>query len=285
MTLLTKMRWTIAVGVLFLVATAAAQQATNQPQPEAKASSQTEEAKAPEVKAPPEAAAASVTQKVEPVVMQSRKDKISYAFGVDLARDIQRQKDEVNVDLMMRALTDTLAGKPLVMTDEEVKATLKKFEEEQKHDYEHAKSMIGERNKREGETFFSENAKKDGVVTLPSGLQYKILKQADGKKPAIDDQVVCHYRGMLVDGTEFDSSYKRNEPVTLPVRSIMAGWTQALQLMPVGSKWQIVIPPQLAYGEKIVAGLGPNATLIFEVELLSIKDKSQDKAQTASAAK
>jgi len=141
--------------------------------------------------------------------------------------------------------------------------------------------MVAEKNKKAGEAFFSENAKKDGVNTLPSGLQYKILKKGDGKLPALDDRITCQYRATLLDGTEFDSSEKRGHAVTLPVKGIMAGWTQALQMMPVGSRWQLFIPPQLAYGEKIVNGIGPNAMLVFEVELLSI----QDKTQTASAAK
>jgi FKBP-type peptidyl-prolyl cis-trans isomerase len=218
---------------------------------------------------------------VEELGIQNRTDRISYAFGMDLARDLKRQKSDLNVDLLMRALKDSLDDKPLLMTDDEVTATLKQVEAEQKQDYEHAKTMIAEKNRRAGESFFSENAKKEGVVTLPSGLQYKILKKGDGKTPTLDDKVVCQYKGTLLDGTEFDSSEKRGHAVTLPVKGIMAGWTQALQMMPAGSKWQLFIPPQLAYGEKIINGIGPNAMLIFEVEVVSIEDKPQ----TASAAK
>jgi FKBP-type peptidyl-prolyl cis-trans isomerase FklB len=217
---------------------------------------------------------------VEPTI-QDRKDKISYAFGMDLARDLKRQKNDLNVDLLMKALKDALADKPLLMTDDEVTATLKQLEAEQKQDYEHARLMIAQKNKTAGEAFFSENAKKEGVVTLPSGLQYKILKKGDGKTPILDDKVLCQYKATLLDGTEFDSTEKRGHAVTLPVKGIMAGWTQALQMMPVGSKWQLFIPPQLAYGEKIVNGIGPNAMLIFELEVISIEDKQQ----TASAAK
>jgi FKBP-type peptidyl-prolyl cis-trans isomerase len=183
--------------------------------------------------------------------------------------------------LLIRALTDALAGKDLLMTDEEVTATLKTVELEQKQDSEHAKSMIALKNRKAVEAFVAENVKKEGVVTLPSGLQYKILKQGDGKMPGPDDMIVCQYIGTLIDGSEFDSTYKRNQAATLPVKGLMAGWTEALQLMPVGSKWQIFIPPHLAFGEKAVGGIGPNAMLIFEVELISI----QDKAQSASAAK
>jgi len=228
----------------------------------------------PAVRAEQEATVTTKTQQDE-LTIQSHKDKVSYAFGVDLARDLKRQKEDLNVDLLVRALTDALAGKNLLITDEEVTATLKTVEAEQKHDFEHAKMMIAERNRKAVEAFVAENVKKEGVVTLPSGLQYKILKQGDGKMPMLDDHVVCHYRGTLVDGTEFDSSYKRNQPATLPVKGVMAGWTQALQMMPVGSKWQIFIPPQLAYGERSVSGIGPNAMLIFEVELISIQDKQQ----------
>ena len=237
-------RWTLTLGMALLGGTASAQQVP----------------------------AAKQTQQ-EPPTIQSRKDKVSYAFGVDLARNLKRQKEDLNVDLLVTALTDALAGKNLLMTDEEVSATVKKFEAEQKQDFEHAKAMIAEKNKRAVEAFVAENVKKEGVVTLPSGLQYKILKKGDGKIPTLDDRVVCNYRGTLVDGTEIDSSYRRNQPATLPVKSVIAGWSQALQLMPVGSKWQIFIPPQLAYGEKIVGGIGPNAMLIFEVELISIQDK------------
>jgi FKBP-type peptidyl-prolyl cis-trans isomerase FklB len=226
------------------------------------------------VNAVPATPPVGVPQPEEPTIL-NRKDRVSYAFGVGLARDLQRQKDNLNVDLLVRALTDALWGKNLLMSDDEVAATVKTFEAEQKQDFEHAKIMVAQKNKKAGEAFVADNAKKEGVVTLPSGLQYKVLKKGDGKIPTLDDHVVCHYRGTLVDGTEFDNSYGRTEPPTLPVKGIIAGWAQALQLMPVGSKWQIFIPPQLAYGEKMVGGIGPNATLIFEVELLSIQDKTQ----------
>ena len=284
-------RWLVTTGVVLLVGTVVGQQAAtvnnssptkaaNTPQPEAGATSKSE----PGASAPmtvEEAAVTPAKNQSDDATIQSRKDKISYAFGVDLARDLKQQKNDLNIDLLMRALKDALADKPLVMTDDEVTATLKQLQAEQKQDYEHARMMVAEKNKKAGEAFFSENAKKDGVITLPSGLQYKILKKGDGKLPALDDRITCQYRATLLDGTEFDSSEKRGHAVTLPVKGIMAGWTQALQMMPVGSRWQLFIPPQLAYGEKIVNGIGPNAMLVFEVELLSI----QDKTQTASAAK
>jgi FKBP-type peptidyl-prolyl cis-trans isomerase len=209
------------------------------------------------------------------LAIQNRTDKISYAFGLDLARDLKRQKNVLNIDLLMRAMKESLDDKPLLMTDDEVTATLKQVEAEQKQDFEHAKMMIAKRNREAGEAFFAENARKEGVVTLPSGLQYKILKKGDGKTPTLDDKVVCKYKGTLLDGTEFDNTDGRGGTVTVPLKGLMAGWTQALQMMPVGSKWQLFLPPQLAYGDKIVNGIGPDAMLIFEVELMSIEDKPQ----------
>jgi FKBP-type peptidyl-prolyl cis-trans isomerase len=224
--------------------------------------------------ATPPAAASGESAKQAPTI-NSRKDKLSYAFGMDLARDLKRQKNDLNVDLLITALTDALAGKTTLMTDDEVIATLKSFEQDRKQDLEHARNMLSEKNKKAGQEFFAQNLRKDGIVTLPSGLQYKILKQGDGKKPTLDDKVVCNYRGTLLDGKEFDSSYKKNQPATLPVKGLIKGWSEALQLMPVGSKWQIFIPPQLAYGERVVGGVAPNAMLIFEVELVSIVEKPQ----------
>jgi FKBP-type peptidyl-prolyl cis-trans isomerase FklB len=133
-------------------------------------------------------------------------------------------------------------------------------------------NQLAEKNKNDGEAFLAENAKKQGVITLPSGLQYKIIKPGTGRKPKPTDEVTTHYRGTLIDGTEFDSSYRRGEPTSFPVNGVIAGWTEALQLMPVGAKWQLFIPPHLAYGERGAGGqIGPNATLIFEVELIAIK--------------
>jgi FKBP-type peptidyl-prolyl cis-trans isomerase FklB len=235
----------------------------------------------------PKAQAPAASGKTEPAapVVQSRRDKVSYAFGADLARDLKRQSVEINTDLVVRALTDSLAGRKLIMTDEEVAATLNQFAAEQKEDYQHARMMVADKNKKASETFVAENVKKEGIVTLPSGLQYKVLKRGNGRTPSLEDYVVCNYKGALLDGTEIDGSYKRKEPTILPVKGVIPGLMQALQLMPVGSKWQVFIPPPLAYGEKIVGGVGPNAMLIFEVELLSIKDKTQIAQESQSAEK
>jgi len=144
---------------------------------------------------------------------------------------------------------------------------------------------FAERNLQDGESFLGRNKTEEGVVTLPSGLQYRVLRTGDGRKPGLDDKVVCHYRGTFIDGTEFDSSYKRNQPVTFPVKVVIKGWTEALQLMPVGSKWQLFVPASLAYGERGAGAIiGPNATLIFEVELLSVQESAvQTKGSSASA--
>ena len=171
----------------------------------------------------------------------------------------------------MTGLRDTLAGKTLLMTEEELQKVMSAFQKDLMQKQADAAKLAGEKNKKEGTLFLAENKKKEGVVTLPSGLQYKILKEGDGKKPTIDDSVICHYRGLLIDGTEFDNSYKRNQPATFPVKGVVKGWSEALQLMPVGSKWQLVIPPELAYGASGGGPIGPESTLIFEVELRSIK--------------
>jgi FKBP-type peptidyl-prolyl cis-trans isomerase FklB len=264
------MRWIVTLGIALLVGSATAQEApVNHSQDSGSAS-----------QAAPEAVAADKSPQ-SAATIQNRKDKLSYAFGVDLARDLKRQRNGLNVDLVLRALTDAMADKKLLMTDEEVTATLKTFDQERKQDLEHAKNMLADKNKKAGQEFFAKNLRREGIVTLPSGLQYKILKQGDGKMPTLDDKVVCNYRGTLLDGKEFDSSYKKNQPSTLPVKGLIKGWSEALQLMPVGSKWQLFIPPQLGYGERMVGGIAPNAMLIFEVELISIVNK--DKVQGIAA--
>jgi FKBP-type peptidyl-prolyl cis-trans isomerase len=263
MTTRTIIQTAVGIAIALIAGAAGAQQA-------ARANAAAQAATAPGTQ--PTAPVASDKVESAGPTIQSHRDKVSYAFGADLARDLKRRSAEINPDLVARALDDSLAGKKLIMTDEEVTATLSQFQAEQKQDYQHARAMIGEKNRKAAETFVAGNVKKDGVVTLPSGLQYKVLKKGSGKTPTPDDTVVCNYRGTLLDGTEIDSSYKRKEPSALPVKGVIAGLTEALELMPVGSKWQVFVPPTLAYGDKIVAGVGPNAMLIFELELLSIKD-------------
>ena len=206
---------------------------------------------------------------------KSDKDKISYAIGMNVGKNLQRSSIDVDPAIVTKGIQDTLAGKTL-MTEAEAQTVLTQLQADMRKKQEEKAQQAGEANQKEGETFLAANKAKTGVVTLPSGLQYKILKEGTGSKPAATDSVVCHYRGTLINGTEFDSSYKRGEPATFPVNGVIKGWTEALQLMPVGSKWQLFIPPDLAYGPRGAgADIGPNATLIFEVELLSIQGKDK----------
>jgi FKBP-type peptidyl-prolyl cis-trans isomerase FklB len=157
------------------------------------------------------------------------------------------------------------------MTEEEIRQTMMAFQKEMMAKQEEQMKKAGEKNKKEGEAFLAENKKKEGVITLPSGLQYKVIKAGQGKKPQASDKVTVHYRGTLINGTEFDSSIRRGQPATFPVSGIIPGWSEALQLMQEGAQWQLFIPPNLAYGERGAGNvIGPNSTLIFEVELISV---------------
>ena len=206
--------------------------------------------------------------------LKTAKDKRSYALGVDLGNQLHALGVELDPALFARGLSDASSGGKTLLTPDEVRATITELQTEMRSKQTEARAKGAAEAKQKGETFLAENKKKEGVVTLPSGLQYKILTQGTGAKPTLDDTVVCNYRGTLVDGTEFDSSYKRGQPASFPVKGVIKGWTEALQLMPVGSKWQLFIPPQLAYGESGQGSvIGPNSTLIFEVELISIKGK------------
>lgn len=200
------------------------------------------------------------------------KDKVSYAIGMNIGNGMRQQSVDVDPNILTQGLRDALAGGKTLMTDEEAKATLTTFGAEMKKKQEEKMKAEGEANKKEGDAFLAANKTKEGVVVLPSGLQYKILKAGSGPKPTATDSVVCNYKGTLINGKEFDSSYKRGQPATFPVGQVIKGWTEAVQLMPVGSKWELFVPSGLAYGERGAGpDIGPNATLIFEVELLSIK--------------
>ncbi len=206
--------------------------------------------------------------------LKTPKEKLSYALGMDLGNQFKSQSVEIDPDLFTKALKDVFSGGKLQMTEEQARAAISELQKDMMQKQQAQAAVAAEKNKAEGQAFFAKNKTVQGVVTLPSGLQYKILKAGEGKKPMVDDTVVCHYRGTLINGTEFDSSYKQKEPVTFPLNGVIKGWTEALQLMPVGSKWQLFIPSELAYGDRGAGGaVPPNATLIFEVELLSIKDK------------
>jgi len=193
----------------------------------------------------------------------------------DAVASIHRQVDE-----QAKVLADVYrTGGKTALTEDQARATLMEVQTEMRKKQQEQMQVAGAASKKEGEAFLAANKSKDGVVTLPSGLQYKILTQGTGPKPTASDSVVCNYRGTLINGTEFDSSYKRGEPATFPVTGVIKGWTEALQLMPVGSKWQLFVPSDLAYGERSPSPeIGPNSTLIFEVELLSIQNKSADQS-------
>jgi FKBP-type peptidyl-prolyl cis-trans isomerase len=214
--------------------------------------------------------------KPKPVVLTTQQDKISYAIGMSMAKSVQRQSLEVEPDILVKGLRDVLAGNKPLLTDDEASATLTALQTDMRAKQQEKAQQAAVSNKKEGEDFLAANKSKEGVVTLPSGLQYKVLQTGSGPKPSASDSVVCNYRGTLINGTEFDSSYKRGQPATFPVSGVIKGWTEALQLMPVGSKWQLFVPSDLAYGERGTGpDIGPNATLIFEVELLSIQGKGQ----------
>ena len=201
-----------------------------------------------------------------------QRDKVSYGIGVQVAKTLKAQGIDINPDLLVRGLRDGLSGQKLLMSDEDLSTTMTALQQEvtQKQMAERAKQA--DENKKVGDAFLAENGKKDGVVTLPSGLQYKVVKPADGKKPTDADTVTCNYRGTLIDGTEFDKS-EAGQPASFQVGAVIPGFKEALKLMPVGSRWQFFIPPNLAYGDRGAGNvIGPNTTLIFEVELVSIKD-------------
>jgi len=212
--------------------------------------------------------ATAMTQKKE--TPKTTKEKTSYSIGINVGKDLKMKMQELNIDaaFLLLGIRDAVNGSKTVMSDKEMEATLMAFQQE----------MMGkmqakaEKNKKEGEAFLAANKKKEGVITLPSGLQYKILKTGDGAKPTASQTVKCNYRGTLIDGKEFDNSNNHGGPAEFPVGQVIKGWVEALQLMPVGSKWQLFIPSDLAYGPNGQGQMiGPNATLIFDIELLSIK--------------
>jgi len=213
-----------------------------------------------------------------PLVLKTDKDKVSYAPGMNLGANLKRDSVDIDTAIFVRALKDTVAGGKTLLTESEARAALTQLQTAVRGKQTEKMKLAGEANKKEGDSFLAANKTKEGIVTLPSGLEYKILTQGTGPKPAATDTVVCNYRGTLINGTEFDSSHKRGQPATFPVSGVIKGWTEALQLMPVGSKWQLFLPAELAYGERGPSPeIGPNSTLVFEVELLSIQAKEKEK--------
>jgi len=206
----------------------------------------------------------------EAPALKTEKDRLSYAMGMDLGNQMKARAVELDPAVFARGLKDALSGAKTALTEAEARAAITTLQTALQAKQAEMTKLGMAKNKTDGDAFLAANKAKAGVVTLPSGVQYKILTAGTGKKPTLDDTVVCQYRGTLVNGTEFDSSYSRKEPATFPVKGVIKGWTEILQLMPVGSRWQIVIPASLAYGD---GGGGPmaGATLIFELELVAIK--------------
>lgn len=195
---------------------------------------------------------------------------------MEVGKSLNRDGVDVDPNILLQGIKDGLTGRKPLMSDDEFKSTMMALQNDVRQRRMQKMQQVAEVNRKQGEAFLAANKTKPGVVPLPSGLQYKILKEGTGPKPTVNDSVVCNYRGTLLDNTEFDSSYQRGQPATFPVGGVIRGWTEALQLMPVGSKWQLFVPAELAYGPRGSGpNIGPNATLIFEVELLSIVSKGK----------
>jgi FKBP-type peptidyl-prolyl cis-trans isomerase FklB len=214
----------------------------------------------------------SVCHAQEKLELKDQKDKESYSLGYQFGQNLKFQGVDVNLDIYTSGIKDALGGKEPRMSQEDIRATITNLQQRLQAARQKELKEMAAKNLDESKKFLSENQKKEGIKTLPSGLQYKVLAEGSGKMPKADDNVTVNYKGTLIDGTEFDSSYKRGEPATFKVNGVIKGWTEALQLMKEGSKWQLFIPPDLAYGEH---GAGrtipPSSTLIFEVELISVK--------------
>jgi FKBP-type peptidyl-prolyl cis-trans isomerase FklB len=211
-------------------------------------------------------------------VLKNQKEKISYSIGMEIGKNFKKQSIDVDPEALLKGIQDGTSGGKTLMTDQEIRDTLTAFQKERMAKQEEEMKKLGEKNRKEGEAFLAANKKKEGVKTLSSGLQYKVIKSGTGKKPRSTDTVTTHYRGTFIDGAEFDSSYHRGQPATFPVHGVIQGWTEALQLMEEGAKWQLFIPSKLAYGEQGHGhAIGPNATLIFEVELISVQEKKEEK--------
>jgi FKBP-type peptidyl-prolyl cis-trans isomerase FklB len=212
----------------------------------------------------------AMTQKKE--APKTTKEKVSYSIGVNIAKNMKMQGLDIDQGMIVQGIKDELSGSKIAMSDKDMETTMTAFQKEMMAKMDAKQKIDGEKNKKDGEAFLTANKKKDGVITLTSGLQYKIIKKGDGAKPTASQTVRCNYRGTFIDGKEFDSSYKRGEPAEFPVGQVIKGWVEALQLMPVGSKWQLFIPSDLAYGPNGQGQMiGPNATLIFDIELVSVK--------------
>lgn len=245
----------------------------------AKPASTPEKAPAAGAQAPATKAPASNSE------LKTDKDKTSYAIGMEMGKSVQGQGLDVDTELLVRGLKDALGNKQSLMTDDELRGVMTKLQNDVKQKQMAAQTAAAAENKAKGEAFLAENAKKAGVVVLPDGLQYKIMTPGTGKKPAETDTVLCNYKGTFIDGTEFDGSEKAGKPVPFPVKGVIPGFKEVLQLMPVGSKWQVFIPSSLAYGERGAGNvIAPSSTLVFEIELVAIQDAAAPAASAAPAA-
>ena len=203
--------------------------------------------------------------------LKTDKDKFSYALGMNFGENFRKQGLEVDPAVFAKAFADAFSTGKTAMSEADMKTVLMAASQEIRKKQAAIEAEKAQQAQAEGEKFLADNKTKEGVVALPSGLQYKILKAGTGDKPSLEDSVVCNYKGTLINGTLFDASEKHGGPATFPVKGVIPGWTEALQLMPVGSKWQLFVPANLAYGPQGPGDIGPNATLIFEVELVSIQ--------------
>jgi FKBP-type peptidyl-prolyl cis-trans isomerase FklB len=262
----------LALGLLACSAKAQEAPAKAPAAPPAKApasGAQTPTAKGPAAKTP-----APATE------LKTQKDKLSYAIGMEMGKGVKTQGIDVDPNILTQGLKDALSDAKSLMSDDELRQVITALQQEVRQKQMAAQQATASENKTKGEAFLAENAKKEGIVSLPDGLQYKILTAGEGKKPAETDTVLCNYKGTFIDGTEFDGSEKAGKPVPFQVKGVIPGFREVLQLMPVGSKWQVFIPSSLAYGERGAGNaIPPNSTLIFDIEVVGI----QDAAQPASA--
>jgi FKBP-type peptidyl-prolyl cis-trans isomerase FklB len=227
------------------------------------------------------AAKKPATTTPKPFTLDTPKDKTSYAIGLNIGRNMKKDGVDVSIEALSKGMKDAMGTGKALLTDEEVQALMTQLQADVRKHQQEAFQEAQKKNKDEGDAFLAANKDKPGVVTLPSGLQYKVIQEGDGPKPTAADTVECNYRGTLINGTEFDSSYKTNKPAKFPVARVIKGWTEALQLMPVGSKWELYVPANLAYGERGTPNgpIGPDQMLIFNVELVSIEPKPAPKLE------
>ncbi|HSK79734.1 MAG TPA: FKBP-type peptidyl-prolyl cis-trans isomerase [Thermoanaerobaculia bacterium] len=211
-----------------------------------------------------------------PAAPQSLEDQASYIIGLNIGRNLKAQEVPANPDIVMKGIRDGLSGAQPVMTDQEMEAAMGTFQQQMMAKQQAKIQVEGQKNQKAADDFLATNKAKKGVVTTASGLQYEVVKEGTGASPKATDQVTVHYTGTLLDGTKFDSSVDRGQPATFPVNQVIPGWTEALQLMKVGGKYKLYIPPALGYGERGAGGeIGPNSLLVFEVELVSIGEQAQ----------